>query len=147
VTQQEWDAFERAVEDAAAAAAWTTVSGSLPPGAPADGYERLGASAVNVAMDTHALAPAPPALVKVNAAEAGMLTGPAAASVGEALRAAYALRQGIGGEGHAAAVTCGRDGAVLVAPDGSGWHGSLAAAGRFPVGSGDAFLAGLVTAL
>jgi fructose-1-phosphate kinase PfkB-like protein len=36
---------------------------------------------------------------------------------------------------------------VLVAPDGATWHGSLAADGRYPVGSGDAFLAGLVTTL
>jgi 1-phosphofructokinase family hexose kinase len=147
VSPEEWDAFARAAEDAAASATWTTVSGSLPPGAPDDGYERLAACAANVAVDTSALGTARPALVKVNAAEAAALTGLATGSVGEAVEAAYALRQRIGGEGRAAAVTCGPDGAVLVAPDGSAWHGSLAAAGRYPVGSGDAFLAGLVTSL
>ena len=36
---------------------------------------------------------------------------------------------------------------MLAAPDGTIWQGSLAADARYPVGSGDAFLAGLVTTL
>jgi 1-phosphofructokinase family hexose kinase len=147
VSPREWEAFACAVQDAAALAAWTTVSGSLPPGAPADGYEMLAAAGVNVAVDTAALGAAQPALVKVNAAEAATLTGLAVGSADEAMEAAHELRRQIGAEGRAAAVTCGRDGAVLVAPDGSAWYGSLPAAGRYPVGSGDAFLAGLVSAL
>jgi 1-phosphofructokinase family hexose kinase len=146
-SQEEWDAFARLAEDAAASSDWTTVSGSLPPGAPADGYERLAAAGAEVAVDTTALGAARPSLLKVNAAEAAALTGSAADSVGEATAAAHALRLRIGGDGHAAAVTRGGDGAVLVAPDGSAWRGSLTARGRYPVGSGDAFLAGLVTAL
>jgi fructose-1-phosphate kinase PfkB-like protein len=98
-------------------------------------------------MDTTALGTARPALAKVNAAEATTLTGVTVGAPGEAVEAAHALRRRIGGEGHAAAVTYGRDGAVLVAPDGSAWRASLAAAGRYPVGSGDAFLAGIVTAV
>ncbi len=35
---------------------------------------------------------------------------------------------------------------MLVAPDGSAIAGTLDATGRYPVGSGDAFLAGLVVA-
>ena len=35
----------------------------------------------------------------------------------------------------------------MVAADGRALHGSLDADGRYPVGSGDAFLAGLVVAL
>jgi 1-phosphofructokinase family hexose kinase len=146
VSAQEWEAFVHAVQDAAAASAWTTVSGSLPPGAPADGYEQLAAGTM-VAVDTTALGGARPALVKVNAGEAAALTELKTESVGEAVDAAQALRLRIGGDGHAAAVTRGRDGAVLAAPDGATWRGSLAADGRYPVGSGDAFLAGLVTAL
>ena len=147
VSSREWEAFVRAAQDAAVSSAWTTISGSLPPGAPADGYEELIATGVNVAVDTTALGAAQPGLVKVNAAEAATLTGLAVDSVDEAVEAAQALRRRIGGEGRAAAVTCGRDGAVLAVPGGSAWHGSLAAAGRYPVGSGDAFLAGLVTAV
>jgi len=51
------------------------------------------------------------------------------------------------GNGHAAAVTSGAEGAVLVTPEGEALRGTLAAAGAYPVGSGDAFLAGLVVAL
>jgi 1-phosphofructokinase family hexose kinase len=145
ISPAEWEAFAQAAQEAAASAAWTTVSGSLPPGAPADAYEQLASAGVSVAVDTSALGAARPALVKVNAAEAATLTGIVIGSVGQAVEAAHALRGRIGGEGHAAAVTCGLDGAVLVAPDGSAWCGSLTATGSYPVGSGDAFLAGLVT--
>jgi len=36
---------------------------------------------------------------------------------------------------------------VLAAPDGSCWEGRLYVRGRYPVGSGDSFLAGLAVAL
>jgi 1-phosphofructokinase family hexose kinase len=147
VSPEEWEAFVRAVQTAAASADWTSVSGSLPPGAPADGYERLAAAGVSVAVDTVALGAARPAFVKVNATEAAALMGLPVGATGEALEAAQLLRRRIGGDGHGAAVTCGRDGAVLVTPDGSAWRGSLAAVGPYPVGSGDAFLAGLVASL
>jgi 1-phosphofructokinase family hexose kinase len=147
VSPQEWESFARAVEEAAVTAAWTTVSGSLPPGAPVDGYELLAEAGVSVAVDTSALGAARPALVKVNADEAATLTGAPVHSLTDALEAAHELRRRAGGQGHAAAVTCGREGAVVVEPDGSACHGTLEAEGRYPVGSGDAFLAGLVTAL
>jgi 1-phosphofructokinase family hexose kinase len=147
VSPEEWEAFARVVEDAAASADWTTVSGSLPPGAPADACERFAAAGANVAVDTVALGAARPSLVKVNATEAATLTGLPVRGAGETMEAAHLLRRRIGGDGHGAAVTSGRDGAVLVTPDGSAWRGSLPAAGAYPVGSGDAFLAGLVTAL
>jgi 1-phosphofructokinase family hexose kinase len=146
VAGADWDAFAKLVRDAGISARWTTISGSLPPGAPADGYEQL-VAASNVAVDTTALGRARPALVKVNAAEASTLTGLPVGSVEDALAAARALRLRLGGDGHAAAVTCGDEGALLVAPDGRAWRGSLEAGSRYPVGSGDAFLAGLVTAL
>jgi sugar/nucleoside kinase (ribokinase family) len=44
-------------------------------------------------------------------------------------------------------VTRGEDGAVLIDPGGQEWHGTLDSWGPYPVGSGDAFLAGLVVAL
>ncbi len=52
-----------------------------------------------------------------------------------------------GGDGHAVVVTLGEQGMVLVDPAGDAWHGTVAARGDYPVGSGDAFLAGLLTAL
>lgn len=147
VSAAEWEAFAQTAQGAVASPRWTTISGSLPPGAPADGYEQLAAAGTNVAVDTTALGAARPALVKVNAGEAASLTDLRIASVATAAEATHALRLRIGGDGHAAAVTLGRNGAVLVAPDGSSWHGSLADGGQYPVGSGDAFLAGLVSAL
>src|SRR6185503_18071459 len=50
-------------------------------------------------------------------------------------------------EGGAAIVTLGADGAVVAGPDGVVLHGRLYAQGPYPVGSGDAFLGGLVHAL
>jgi 1-phosphofructokinase family hexose kinase len=147
VSPEEWQAFAQLAQDAAASSDWTTVSGSLPPGAAVDGYEQLAAAGAKVAVDTTALGGTQPALLKVNAVEATALTELAIDSAAGAAEAAHALRLRIGGDGHAAAVTLGREGAVLVPPDGSTLQGSLAADGPYAVGSGDAFLAGLVTAL
>jgi fructose-1-phosphate kinase PfkB-like protein len=44
-------------------------------------------------------------------------------------------------------VTRGAKGVVVAAPDGSRWEGRLYVRGRYPVGSGDSFLAGMVVAL
>ncbi len=44
-------------------------------------------------------------------------------------------------------MTRGAEGVVLAAPDGTLYEGMLYVRGRYPVGSGDAFLAGLATAL
>ena len=124
-----------------AEAAWTTISGSLPPGAPADGYRTLAVGGP-CAADTIEQRPAACAVVKLNAAEASQLTGIDTSTEDGALAAAEALRAADG----AGAVTRGADGAVLVAGDGSALAGRLDAPGRYPVGSGDSFLAGLVTA-
>jgi 1-phosphofructokinase family hexose kinase len=135
---------------------WLTISGSMPLGAPDDGYRELVAEArsagVKVALDADeerlSLAlEAHPDVVKVNAAEAGALLGVPTTRRDEALTAAQKLRGLAGGDGHAGLVTRGADGVVLAAPDGVLYEGMLYVRGRFPVGSGDAFLAGLVTGL
>lgn len=120
---------------------WLTVSGSLPPGASAEGYRGL-EPGCPLALDSTEAPPPRVDLVKVNASEAARLTGIDTAAQDGALTAARRLAEGAA----AAAVTRGADGAVLVAPDGSALAGTLDAAGRYPVGSGDAFLAGLVVA-
>ena len=61
--------------------------------------------------------------------------------------AAQMLRDLAGADGHAGLVTRGAEGVVVAAPDGMLYEGRLYVRGRFPVGSGDAFLAGLVTGL
>lgn len=146
VLEDDWDEFARIVRARASSAGWTTVSGSLPPGAPPTGSRELITTA-HVAADTTALGDARPALVKVNATEAEALTGCVVNDTATAIAAAHALRRRVGGDGHAAVVTRGAAGAELVTPEGESLTGTLAAEGRYPVGSGDAFLAGLVVAL
>jgi 1-phosphofructokinase family hexose kinase len=132
-----WRSFARAVLGAADAASWVTVSGSLPPGAPEDGYAELEGTA-SLAVDATRLGNVRPALVKVNADEAGRMTG-----LEDPVAAAHELHTRYGG----AAVVTSRAGAVLVDADGGARQGGLDVEGPYPVGSGDAFLAGLVVAL
>jgi 1-phosphofructokinase family hexose kinase len=155
-----WAAFEAAVGEALEGPGWLALSGSLPPGAPADAYARLAAvgrsRGVRVALDATGEALAAglagaPDLVKVNVAEAGevvggrpdadpLATGPSGPQ-GEALAAGLRERTG---EDAVAVVTLGEAGAVLAPPGGEGWRGRVPAVGRYPVGSGDALLAGLL---
>ena len=127
--------------------------GSLPPGLP-DGYyaqliNRARAAGVPALLDTsgRALRPgltAGPLLIKPNGAEAAHLTGRPVRDVDDAVAAAGALRaMGAG----AVALTLGAAGAVLVTAGGA-WYGRVAVTGGVsPVGSGDAFLAGLLAGL
>jgi len=135
---------------------WLTISGSLPQGAPEDGYldlaRRARAAGVRVALDAEgeqlrlAIA-AGPDVVKVNAREAGDLLAMPTTTRDEALTAAERIREMAGGQGHAGIVTRGAEGAVVAGPDGTRYEGVLYERGRYPVGSGDAFLAGLVVTL
>jgi len=156
ITAGEWAGLERVTGTVLKRATWMTISGSLPPGAPEEGYghlveagHRLG---VKAAVDARgeslrsALA-AGPDLVKINRWEADEVLGSDPTSPAEALEAAAELRGRIGGRGHAAAITLGRDGAVLLDPSGRAWMGPAVSAGPYPVGSGDAFLAGLAVTL
>ena len=88
-----------------------------------------------------------PDVVKVNASEASEILGVPTARRDEAMAAAQKLRELAGGDGHVGIVTRGADGVVVCAPDGALYEGVLYVRGRYPVGSGDAFLAGLVVAL
>ena len=180
-----WERLQRAVAARLPEAAWLTLSGSLPAGAPPDGHARLIAAAraggVRVAVDTHGeplehALRAHPDLVKVNAEEAAHATAgrarrpagrrrramrpagrrrrarrpagrrrEATATAGaEAAPAAAALRELTGG---AAVVTHGADGLEVCDPDGRTMRARPPAVGPYPVGSGDACLAGLVCAL
>jgi fructose-1-phosphate kinase PfkB-like protein len=136
--------------------AWLTISGSMPRGAPDDGYrdlvEEARAGGVRVALDAQgprlaSALRAGPDVVKVNVVEAGELLGIPTARRDDTLAAASKIRAMAGGDGHAGIVTRGAEGVMLAAPDGSLYEGVLYVRGRYPVGSGDAFLAGLVVAL
>ncbi len=134
-------------------------SGSLPPGAPPDGYARIVRLArkapggpVSTIVDSHgppleAALAEQPTVVKVNAAEAievaggtpGHATGP-----DEALRAARLL---LGRGAGRVVVTLGPDGAIAC-EGASAWRlRPPHERGRYPVGSGDAFVAALALAL
>jgi 1-phosphofructokinase family hexose kinase len=135
---------------------WLTISGSMPRGAPDDGYRDLIAEArragVRVALDSEgarlrAALDAEPDVVKLNVAEAGGLLGVPTARRDDSLAAASKIRDMAGGDGHAGIVTRGSQGVMLAAPEGTLYEGVLYVRGRYPVGSGDSFLAGLVTAL
>ena len=144
VTAGEWAEFAQLVTGLAPEAAWMTLSGSLPVGAPADAYARL-TGLTRIAFDTReAGLDGAPDVVKLNVAEAARATSTDTSDRAGAMAAAAALHERTGG---AAVVTRGEDGAVMVTPEGERLEGRVAGRGPYPVGSGDAFLAGLVVAL
>jgi len=147
-----WTAFEAAVAEVLAAGPVDAVaiSGSLPPGAPTDGHARLiglaRAAGVPAAIDGFGDAWAGvlatrPWLVKANLAEASAFAQVTGTDAEDASRLAHDMvAAGAGG----AVVTLGVAGA-MAAMDGATWLiGPPADLGSYPVGSGDAFLAGLV---
>ncbi len=155
VSERAFGALERAVETELAVGdvRVLAMSGSLPLGAQVDGYARLvrlgaGAGAMTI-VDSHgealllALA-ARPGLVKVNAGEASAATAADVTDATGALDAARRLREAGAGS---VVVTLGRDGAVGLDQVGSWQLRSSVEPGRYPVGSGDAFLGGLSVAL
>jgi 6-phosphofructokinase 2 len=144
-----WDDLERAVaaELAAGDVAAVALSGSLPPGAPADGFGRIAAMARSVAVlaDTYGAALSPvlaerPEVVKVNAGEAAEATGIAAADAASATTAARALVEAGAAN---VAVTLGLAGAVVATAVGVTTLVPPDVRGRYSVGSGDAFLGGM----
>ncbi len=154
ITHEEWRGLEALVGELLSQASWLSISGSLPPGAPETGYAALVAAAhsagVPAAVDARGeplarAVDASPELVKINDVETEELLGESVQGVEQALEAAFEIRRRAGGQGHAAVVTMGAEGVVLVDPDGGAWRGRLHVHGRYPVGSGDAFLAGLLT--
>lgn len=156
VSLASWADLLHTVESAWVAGGWLTISGSTPVGTPDSGYRDLVRDArvegVRVALDAEGDRlrlglESRPEVVKVNASEASDLLGVPTSRRDDALASAAKLRDLAGGDGHAGVVTRGAEGVVLAAPDGSLYEGRLYVRGRYPVGSGDSFLAGLVTAL
>jgi 1-phosphofructokinase family hexose kinase len=156
ITGDQWRELEAVVLSLLPQTGWLSLAGSLPPGTEVDGYSRLIRMAhdagVSTALDSRSDALAhtlesEPALVKINVHEASELLSRPVDGAGECLAAATEIRARIGGEGHAAVITMGEDGMVVVDPEGARWRGRLYVRGRYPVGSGDSVLAGLLVAL
>ena len=147
--------------------AWLAVCGTPPQGAAPGGYGALALAAAKrgaaVAVDAsgaalkHA-AEAGPALIKVNEAEARAVAGrpapasprplPMRASAAEVAALGRRLLEPTPGAERVSIVTRGSRGAVLVGPGEAALSASLdePESAIYPVGSGDAFLAGLLTA-
>jgi 1-phosphofructokinase family hexose kinase len=156
VPSSAWPELAEATSGLFEGASWLTISGSVPRGVDDTAYRDLVAEAraagVRVALDAEGdrlrlALDAHPDVVKVNASEASGLLGVPTARRDDALVAAQKLRELAGGEDHVGIVTRGAEGVVLAAPDGALYEGVLYVRGRYPVGSGDAFLAGLVVGL
>ena len=105
VSAETWRELEEIVAGLLEGASWLALAGSLPPGAPADGYGRLISTArragVATALDTRgdALArsiDAHPDLVKINAHEAGQLLDRSISSIDDAHDAAVAIHRRAG---------------------------------------------------
>jgi 1-phosphofructokinase family hexose kinase len=153
VSDPEWARFEDDVLRAAAGADTVCFCGSLPPGVPATAFARMIAAARasgtpawidSSGMALEAALTVAPTGIKINGAEAGALLHHAIDDVRPALAAAAALRQsGIG----AVVLTLGRLGAILAHETGRWWAEPPIVPTVSAVGSGDAFLGGLVLAL
>lgn len=152
ISEPVWQQFaEQLTASCATHSGWLSISGSAPKGLPANAIAGLVTTAsglgIRTAVDTHGLAlpdaiAAGPALVKINRAEAAELLAKPLDS--DLATMAAAIREQTG---QMVVLTDGREGAVgmsaesclhAVAPDING---------RYPVGSGDAFLGGLLATL
>jgi 1-phosphofructokinase family hexose kinase len=167
VDMASWGRFTDAVARSCERGTWLALCGSLPRGAPVGAYAKLALAAGDrgspVALDANGpplqrAAEAGPALIKVNEAEVratlglgdpkpgdGEATAGSAVEVAELARRLLELSQV--GE-RVSIVTRGPRGAVLVGPGETALAAALkeSPTARYPVGSGDAFLAGLLTA-
>jgi 1-phosphofructokinase len=154
-------ALAAVVHEHAAGARWVVLSGSLPPGAPADWYatlvRSLRSTGARIAVDTSeapllALLAAGPAaapdLLKPNTEELAQLAGVTEASITDDPDAALAAVARLHERGVAEVLlTLGGDGAVLSTADGGLWSARPPRTTvRSTVGAGDSSLAGYVLA-
>ncbi|NNN09219.1 MAG: hypothetical protein HKL85_08510 [Acidimicrobiaceae bacterium] len=150
VTDSEWDQLCEKVRCHSRSADWVTISGALPAGLPSVAILQLIEAArefgAEVAIDTHgaslqAALGAGPSLMKVNRLEAASLL-----SLQENVVASDVCEQLARAVGTTAVVTDGEAGAWAMRVDQKALHVNSARRGRYPVGSGDCFLAGFVAA-
>ena len=155
-TAADWIRAERQIRDACAPGDWLVISGSEPPGLPAEAVHELAvaldARRVNVLLDTSGPALAGAAalvdrtlsVLRMNREEAETVAGPLA-DIGAV--AAFARRLAARGAARLVAVASGAEGTV-VADDRDAW---LAVAPKIEVisrvGAGDSFVAAFTIAL
>jgi 1-phosphofructokinase family hexose kinase len=150
--EDDWARFVSEVRRLLPHASWVVIAGSSPPGIAAPAYAEVIALAGNAetALDTtgsaltHGIA-AGPSLIKVNRLEAASALGIDAAELDPA-EAAFAIAGQSSRRTVTVIVTDGTAGAYCRFADGTALHGTLGIEGPYPVGSGDSFLAGIVSA-
>lgn len=154
VTAEEWAAFVSRFSGLAKVSRAVVLSGSLPPGVPADAYARLVGIARELGVPsvvdaegpalTAALA-ARPDVVKPNAHELATVTGGTAPSTVDEVRAAARELRARGAG--AVVASRGADGIVAVTADGAYRAAPPAAVAGNPTGAGDALVAALASGL
>ncbi|MGO4647536.1 1-phosphofructokinase family hexose kinase [Nocardia sp. 2YAB30] len=151
------ESLAESLDSLASAASWVVLSGSLPPGVPADWYVELlrRLRGIPVAVDAsdgplRALAAgfgsAAPSLLKPNTDELAQITGGNPADLEDPIAAARAgatlVDRGVG----AVLATLGKAGAVLVTAEGAWYAAAPPVTPRSAVGAGDSSLAGYLLA-
>lgn len=155
VPEQAWQAFRTELDaELGDRSGWLAINGSTPQGLAPDDFAalvRIGRSAgLRVAVDTHgealaAALPAGPDLVKINRQEAAALLNQDAAGA-DLADLTTIIGDRSGGE---VIITDGADGAIGRDRQGRSHRVTPppGVVGRFPVGSGDAFLGGYLAAI
>ncbi len=152
VFDADWVRFQETILDQIGEASDVCFSGSLPPNSPLERYVALVQSARDagkrVWVDTsgaplHAVLPITGVTIKINGEEAGGILGKTVDTPQAAVDAAYEFQARGTGD---VVITLGKDGAVMVHPTGRWWAKPPPIVVQDPIGSGDSFLAGLVTA-
>lgn len=157
ITADEWRVCLRTVQAEAASARFLVLSGSLPPGIPADAYAELARAAsairpsIRVAVDASgpalekALDSGLVDIVKPSLNELRELTGLPLADLADQADAARALIDC--GKARMVAITLAGEGALLATADETFFMPALKTEVRSAIGAGDSFLAGLLWAL
>jgi len=150
ISDDAWAAFAELVDKESSNGQWLALSGSLPPGVNERGLATLvGPRDRRLALDTsgealRATISASVDLVKLNTSETAELLGRTGPGDQELIGLAAGLRRRCR-PGSTVVVTGGQEGALMIDPDGHMLRARLPIIGNYPVGSGDAFLAGLLT--
>ena len=151
-----WRGVEQALREALEpdpSGTLVVLAGSLPPGAPEDAYGRLGRLSSDLGATWSVDIPGPqllaaleasPWLVKLNEHEVLETTDAPSGSEADVVRGARRLRSG---GARNVVVTRGLEGAILVTDDGMWRYGPSPVRGLYPVGSGDALVAGLAASV
>ncbi len=153
VTEGDWIQLYQSVMASISEASDVCFSGSLPPNSPMEKFvalvEAVRDAGKRVWVDTsnaplHAILPVSGITIKINGDEAGGILNKTVNTPELAVAAALEFQQRRAGN---VVITLGKDGAVMVDETGNWWAKPPSITVKDPIGSGDSFLGGLVTAI